>query len=119
MARQQSAPRFHRQPPTFWAALVEQYQASGLTLRAFCAQQQLRYLTFQGWRRRLARDAALTRKRPVLPVLARVHVTPAEPVASATPARYELLLRDARVVRLDAHFDAASLTRLLQTLEAL
>lgn len=39
-----------------WRALVEQFEQSGLSARAFCDRHQLGYASFCQWRRRLAQE---------------------------------------------------------------
>ena len=40
-------------PPTQWQAIIEQWQASGLSAKTFCQQQQVTYHNFLYWRRKL------------------------------------------------------------------
>lgn len=40
---------------THWRSLLEQQAGSGLSARAWCAQEAIGYTTFMYWRRRLAR----------------------------------------------------------------
>ena len=40
-------------PPTQWQAIIEQWQASGLSAKTFCQQQQVMYHNFLYWRRKL------------------------------------------------------------------
>ena len=47
--------RIHRSPEQ-WQALLDQYETSGLSQRAFCRQADLSYSTFSRWRRRLLCD---------------------------------------------------------------
>jgi hypothetical protein len=49
--------RVHRSPEQ-WQSLVDQFEQSDLSQRAFCQQKRLAYGTFSRWRRRLlARNA--------------------------------------------------------------
>lgn len=50
--------RIHRSPEQ-WQALLDQYEASGLSQQAFCQQTGLSYGTFSRWRRRLLCDRPL------------------------------------------------------------
>ena len=47
--------RIHRSPEQ-WQALLDQYESSGLSQRAFCQQAGLSFGTFSRWRRSLLAD---------------------------------------------------------------
>jgi len=51
MAKQQRDPAREQ----FWRGLVAEVQASGLSVRAFCSQRQVREANFYAWRRKLER----------------------------------------------------------------
>lgn len=42
----------------FWQNHIQQWQKSGLSQQAYCAQQGIRYTTFGYWRKRLASGEA-------------------------------------------------------------
>jgi hypothetical protein len=98
----------------FWRTTIQRWQASRLSIRAFCQQQALSKAQFHAWRRTLAtRDAQATAFAAVtlLP-----EPTPQLP-ASTTTGTLELVLANHRVVRILPGFDAATLRRLLPLLE--
>ena len=43
----------------FWSHVLELYQTSGLSLRAFCQQEGIKDHQFHYWRRRLTADTAV------------------------------------------------------------
>jgi transposase-like protein len=49
-----------------WEQLMAQYEASGLTQRAFCEQHGLGYSTFCYWRKHLRQSAATEKPSAVL-----------------------------------------------------
>jgi len=60
-----------------WRDVVSEWRASGLSVRAFCSQRQLRESQFYGWRRELRRrDARPSRPPAFVPVT----VAPAMPM---------------------------------------
>ena len=91
-----------------WQRWLDQWRASGLSVRAFCARHRLPTPTFYAWRRRLQRRAA--EPAPFLPV----HVVPDTPPQQARP--FEVVLADGPVVRVPAGFDPAALRQLLAVL---
>jgi hypothetical protein len=98
----------------FWRGVVQRWQRSGQTVRAFCDDQQLSEQSFYTWRRTIAerdRQAATTSAQPAAAFVA-VRVTPS-PAASAL----EVVVGSGRVVRVPPGFDAATLRHLLAVLE--
>ena len=92
-----------------WRRRINQWRASGLSVRAFCAQRGLSSASFYHWRRVLARRAA---EEPAF--------VPVQVVADAVPTQpsaLEVVLTDGRAVRIAPGFDAATLRRLLAVLE--
>jgi hypothetical protein len=97
----------------FWRRMVRRWQASGLSVRAYCAQHRLSQPAFYAWRRTLAqRDAEAARFIPV-------HVVGDEKLAArdASGQGLELLLSPSRVLRIGPGFDGPTLGRLLALLE--
>jgi transposase len=92
-----------------WQRWISQWRASGLSVRAFCAQHGLADASFYRWRRVLERRA--TEPPAFVPVQIVADTRP--PQASAL----ELVLADGRAVRVAPGFDAATLRRLLAVLE--
>jgi transposase-like protein len=130
----------------FWRDLVQQWQRSGQTVRAFCAEHGLTEASFYAWRRIITQrdrpaeqpaDHALAAgPRPIAPdnepfptrnetpdhrpAFVPIRVTPPPP--RATPLRptsglLELVIGSGRVVRVPSGFDAATLRHLLAVLE--
>jgi hypothetical protein len=92
-----------------WQRWIQQWQASGLSVRAFCARHRLAEPRFYSWRRQLRQ-----RQRLVADFLP-VHV-----LAQAEPAaedRLEVVLAGGRRLRVPPDFDAATLRQLLVVLE--
>lgn len=98
----------------FWRRMVRQWRSSGLSVRAFCAEQGLSEPSFYAWRRTLAeRDAATVRFVPLT-------VTPAPRSVSAddgSAGALELVLEAGRRLRIGPGFDGPTLARLLALLE--
>ena len=76
-----------------WMQLMAEYEASGLTQREFCEQQQLAYSTFCYWRKHLSADAVSIRSAEPLVEL------PAMPMHEQTHWRLELELGQGVVLR--------------------
>jgi hypothetical protein len=92
-----------------WRRWINQWRASGLSVRAFCAEHGLSSASFYHWRRVLERRAT---EEPTL--------VPVQVVADAVPAQasaLEVVLTDGRAVRVAPGFDATTLRRLLAVLE--
>jgi hypothetical protein len=92
-----------------WRRRIEQWQASGLSVRDFCARHGLATASFYNWSRVLERRAS---ERPAF--------VPVQVVADATSdnaGALEVVLLDGRTVRVAPGFDEATLRRLLAVLE--
>lgn len=98
----------------FWRRQVGRWRNSGLSARAFCAEQGLSEASFYAWRRTLAgREAAAVR---FVPLTVRPEVrTPT--VADGLAGAVELVLGAGRRLRIGPGFDGPTLTRLLALLE--
>src|SRR5229473_5565969 len=95
--------RHDRQKEQQWRRWLKEWQASGLSVRAFCERQRLSEPSFYAWRRELAKRDAQR------PAFVPVHV-----VAEGDPgAALELVVASGRRVRVPAGFDAATLRQLL------
>lgn len=91
-----------------WRRWIDQWQHSGLTVRAFCARHGLSEPSFYAWRR------TLQQRQPV-PTFVPVRVVPDS--TSAAAASIEIVLAGDRTLRVAPGFDAATLRRLLHLLE--
>ena len=92
-----------------WRRWIGEWQASGLSVRAFCQRRGLTVASFYAWRRVLQRRAA-----------ERAAFVPVQVVADAVSTRIGTLgvvLADGRTVRVAPVFDAATLRQLLAVLE--
>ncbi len=92
-----------------WRQWLQQWQGSGLTVRAFCTLHRLPEHRFYAWRKQLRQRH--TPPAPFLPVhvLAEPTPEPAHPI--------ELVLGGGRRLRIAAGFDPGTLRQLLTVLE--
>jgi transposase len=99
-----------------WQQLIERWQSSGLSVRAFCERHRLALPSFYAWRRTLQQRGCLLRPSQVpAPVtFLPVHVQPDDP---APRPSLELVLANGRCLRIPAGFDPAVLQALLAALE--
>jgi transposase-like protein len=98
----------------FWRRMVRRCSRSGLSVRAFCAEQGLSEPSFYAWRRTLAvRDEAAVRFVPVQ-VTSQPQPTTTE---EGSLGALELVLRSGRRLRIGPGFDGPTLARLLALLE--
>lgn len=105
----------------YWRQRLHAWQDSGLSVKAFCVQQQLSEPSFYAWKRKLQPPPALdtttpdiTAVTPALPAFAPVRLV-AEPARAAAPL--ELALAGGRLLRVPAGFDPTTLRQLLAVLE--
>jgi transposase-like protein len=112
-----------RDKECFWRRVLQQFQQSGQSVRAFCEAHGLSEQSFYAWRRTIQeRDRQSTAKSRRESRSASNPVTghgrpafvPVSIAASAAPL--EVVLRDGCVVRVPAPFDAATLRQLLAVL---
>jgi hypothetical protein len=92
-----------------WRRRIDQWRASGLSVRVFCARHGLPTASFYQWRRVLERRA--TAEPAFVPVQVVADAVPAQPSA------LEVVLVDGRRIRVAPGFDAATLRRVLAILE--
>ncbi len=123
MARRRNADK-----EQYWRQVLQAWQDSGLSVRAFCAQQGVNEPSFYCWRRNLrpadtaagatsgaSATPALPPDRDALPSFAPVRLV--GDAAPATAAPLELALSGGRLLRVPVGFDAATLRQLLAVLE--
>jgi transposase len=90
-----------------WRQWITAWQASGLSVRGFCARHRLAEPSFYAWRKKLARrDAAA-------PAFVPVQVVP----DGAEAEGVTVVLAGGRTVRVSPGFDAATLRRVVAVLE--
>ena len=84
------------------------WQASGLSIRAYCRQRQLTETAFHYWRRELRRRDAKTTPRPATPTFVPVSVIPAATFAIEVrcPSGHVVSLPNADAVMLRQLFAA-------------
>ncbi|WP_295446244.1 hypothetical protein [uncultured Thiodictyon sp.] len=103
-----------------WRVLVGAYEASGLSVRAFCAQRGVAQSTFYQWLRRLREDAAGLGAAP-LPGVQLVPVQVLQerlaPIAGGASGIAVVAHGGVRI-EVACGFDGATLTRVLATLAA-
>jgi hypothetical protein len=92
-----------------WRRWIDQWRASGLSVRAFCARHRLASASFYNWRRVLERRAA---EEPAF-----VPVQIVTDAAATQTSALEVVLADGHAVRVAPWFDAATLRQLLAVLE--
>ncbi len=111
-----------------WAALIDQWQDSGLSLPAFCQRRGLNPGTMRGWvykrdqrlaverARREVHDDRATDEAPSAPAFLPVHL--AEPLPIPTPGPgIEVVLGPGRRIAVGPGFDPETLRRVLAVLE--
>jgi hypothetical protein len=92
-----------------WRRWIRQWQQSGLSVRAFCAQHDLTQPSFYAWRREIQqRDAAAGTFVPV-------HLVANDEPSG--PSTFEVVLAGGRMLRVAPGFDTATLRQLLAVLE--
>jgi hypothetical protein len=109
-----------------WAALIDEWHHSGLSLPAFCQRRGLNPGTMQGWVykrghrlaieqvRAQAHDEPVPREDPSATAFLPVHLT--EPV-TATGSGVEVVLGPGRRIALAPGFDPETLRRVVAVLE--
>lgn len=108
-----------------WRRWIGQQRASGLSVRAFCAREQLSEPSFYAWRRTLAqrktdRKPTRTTRLPTVPP-AFVSLTPPAPLTAGLfqpAAAVELVHRGGHVLRIGSSCDAQTLSTVLSALSA-
>jgi len=92
---------------------MRRWRTSGLSARAYCAEQGLSEPSFYAWRRRLAESEATVQ---FVPLTVTPEVRTATEADGSTGA-VELVLGAGRRLRIGPGFDGPTLTRLLTLLE--
>jgi hypothetical protein len=103
-----------------WRQLLEQWQRSGQSVRAFCAARDVSEQSLYWWRRELAvrdRKAASSARAAPPPRFVPVHVR-AEPAAALSDGLIEVVLCNGRRLRAAGDIDPRRLAELASALEA-
>jgi hypothetical protein len=104
-----------------WRHLLQQWQRSDLSVRAFCGERGIAEPSFYAWRRIIAQRDARTEDgvpRPSAPPADDTpRFLPLQIVPTTAGAPLELVLASGRIVRVPAGFDATALRQLLALLE--
>jgi hypothetical protein len=87
-----------------WLGVYREFEASGISIRDFCAERGLNYSTFRDWQRRFSKESREAG-----------FVEMALPVSSCA---YTLILRNGRELRLSASFSPPRLRQLIEVLES-
>lgn len=98
----------------YWRDVLTRQAASGLSVRAFCGQEQVKESALYAWRRTL-----LERERPAEQAPRRAAFVPVQ--LAATPhgaTSIEMALAGGRVLRLPASISMERLAELVHALEA-
>ena len=90
--------------------LLERWEKSGLSLRAFGLQESVPYTRLMYWRRRLREDDAPSRERLSFVEL---EFSGTESAESGSYGEYELLLPNGVSVRVGSGFDATEVRELV------
>lgn len=99
-----------------WRQLIEEQEASGMTVREFAQLRDLSPGTLYWWRSKLGRKRS-PRSRSTTEAPELVPVTIRESLVVATGAPFEVRLRDDLCIAVPASFDAAALRRLIEALQ--
>ena len=107
-----------RRTPAQWAELVQSYEASGQSQRAFCAEHGIGQSSLRYWMRRLEKQSA---EAPVV-VTQRARLVPVnlieEHAPSAADSGVTILTGGGVRIEVERHFDAGVLRRVVAALEA-
>lgn len=92
-----------------WRQWIQQWRASGQSVRAFCRRHGLAEPSFYAWRK------VLQRRAPAPPAFVPVRVLADD--ATSAAGGVTIVLAGGRTVRVEPGFDGATLRRLLAVLE--
>jgi transposase-like protein len=100
----------------YWRQLIQRWQASDLSIRAFCRQHHLAIPSFYAWRRTLReRDRSAEQTPPSLTFLP-IHVRDDDRPVSPP---LELVFANGRCLRIPIGFDPEQLRAVLRAVEEL
>ena len=101
-----------------WRTRVEAWRGSGQRLMTWAREQGISRDALEYWRRQFTVEATLSVRERSNGPLTLIPVSPATPVLSPSPIEILLETRPGLRLSLSPGFDAASLARLLDVLEA-
>ena len=115
----------NRDKELYWRRMVKQWQRSGLSVRAFCAQHGLAEASFYAWRRIITQLKQESAPDPAMPERDSAETggdhmprfVPVRVVDAPVPLALEVVLQRGRMVRVRRGFDADTLRQLLAVLE--
>jgi hypothetical protein len=106
----------------FWRDVIQRHKRSGLTISAFCLENDFSESSFHAWRRTIAERDLQTKQTPPsvnnrdeLPAFVPLRVAPSPHTSTTSPL--EVVVGSNRVIRVSPGFDAATLRHLLAALE--
>ena len=100
----------------FWRAHVTRWQASGLTVRVYCARHRLTEPSFYAWRRTLGQRPDDVPAAVTAPAVTFVPLR-VQPATADNAAPLEVVLGNGRRLRVPAGFDAGTLRAVIEVLE--
>ena len=110
----------------YWRRMLRRWRRSGLTPRAFCADQRISESSFYGWRREIVRRDAERGTMPkqvadgqqcsgaAAPAFVKLAI---DANSTLLPAAIEVVVAERRVLRVRPGFDAELLRQLVRLLE--
>ena len=114
---QNPAGRAERRTPEQWAELVQDYEGSGQSQRAFCAERGIGQSSLRYWKRRLEKRSG---QAPVA-VTQRARLMPVDLIEEQTPLAADsgvTILAGGRVrIEVKRHFDAGVLRDVVAALQ--
>ena len=99
-----------------WRELIERWQHSGLSVRAFCQRHRLAVPSFYAWRRTLRQRDARANQEAAPVTFLPIHVRHDD---DTDPPPLELVLANGRCLRIPHGYDTAHLGEVVRLLEGL
>lgn len=132
MAQRSSSPGKSHPRSEYWRGKSEDWETSGMTQADFCEERDLSLPAFRWWRWKLKKEDRASTSSLAPAEGGGMRLVPVRVVdpetrsptalscsATAQPASsFEVLLESGTCIRVPGDFDAAALSRLLRTLEA-
>lgn len=100
-----------------WQEILSRYESSGLSQKAFCAANDIKYSQFKNYRYRHKHGISNERSRTKLTkVLMPIKVTPPSLLESSNPLT--LLLPNGFQIKVSQPFDVASIKQLIEVVQS-